>query len=268
MTQPFAAYEKSGRIATITMNRPESRNAIASHQDCADLVAAFQRANDDPDINVAILTGAGTAFCAGGDLKAMKERKGIGPLATAADTRTNYKRGVHSIARAMADLEIATIAAVNGHAIGLGLDIAVLCDLRLIADTARVASSFVKVGIVPGDGGAWVLQKAMGYTKAAEMTLTGDQYSAAQVVEMGLFGKAVAPDKLMDEARAMAERIAVNPPRAVRLTKRLLREAQHARYADILELSAAYQAIAHETADNLEAIDAFIEKRPPRFTGA
>ncbi|MGE3143636.1 MAG: enoyl-CoA hydratase-related protein, partial [Hyphomonadaceae bacterium] len=242
-------------------------NAIASHQDCADLVAAFRRAEDDRNINVAILTGAGAAFCAGGDLKAMKERQGIGPLATPADTRQNYKRGVHAIARALADLEIATIAAVNGPAIGLGLDLAALCDLRLISEKARVASSFVKVGIVPGDGGAWVLQKAMGYSRAAEMTLTGDQYSAAEVVEMGLFNRAVAPEKLMEEARALAGRIACNPPRAVRMTKRLLREAQHARYADILELSAAYQAIAHETADNLEAIDAFIEKRPPRFTG-
>jgi enoyl-CoA hydratase/carnithine racemase len=268
MSDPFALYEKTGRIAVITMNRPQSRNAIATHEDCADLVEVFMRANSDPDINVAVLTGAGSAFCAGGDLKAMKERRGIGPLATAADTRSNYKNGVHAIARAMMDVEIATIAAVNGHAIGLGLDIAALCDLRIIAEGARVASSFVKVGIVPGDGGAWVLQRAFGYAKAAEMTLTGDQYAAADVVAMGLFNRAVPGEHLMAEAMALAERIAVNPPRAVRMTKRLLREAQHARYSDILELSAAFQAIAHETADNLEAINAFIEKRPPNFTGA
>jgi 2-(1,2-epoxy-1,2-dihydrophenyl)acetyl-CoA isomerase len=268
MATAFAAYEKSGRVAVITLNRPESRNAITSHQDCVDLVEVLQRADRDPEINVAILTGAGTAFCAGGDLKAMKARSGIGPLATAADTRVNYKRGVHAVARAMQDLEIVTVAAVNGPAIGLGLDLAALCDLRLISETARVASSFVKVGIVPGDGGAWVLQKAIGYSRAAEMMLTGDAYGAQEVVAMGLFNRAVAPDKLLDEARALAERVAVNPPRAVRMTKRLLREAQHARYTDILELSAAYQAIAHETADNREAIDAFIEKRPPKFTGA
>lgn len=268
MTEPFAKLEKSGRIATITLNRPDARNAIASHQDCADLVAAFEAAELDPEISVAILTGAGSAFCAGGDLKAMKERQGIGPLATPADTRVNYKRGVHSVARAMMDLEIATIAAVNGPAIGLGLDIAVLCDLRVISESARVASSFVKVGLVPGDGGSWVLQKAIGYTRAAEMALTGDQFTAQDVVAMGLFNKAVAPAALMEEARTLANRIAVNPPRAVRLTKRLLREAQNARYSDILELSAAYQAIAHETADHAEAVDAFIEKRPAKFTGA
>lgn len=267
MATPFASYETFGRVAVITMNRPESRNAITSHQDCVDLVEVFERAERDPEITVAILTGAGTCFCAGGDLKAMKARSGIGPLATPADTRVNYKRGVHSVARAMQDLEIVTIAAVNGHAIGLGLDLAALCDLRIISESARVASSFVKVGIVPGDGGAWVLQKAIGYTRAAEMMLTGDQYNAHEVVAMGLFSRAVAPDQLIAEARALAERIAVNPPRAVRMTKRLLREAQHARYADILELSAAYQAIAHETADNLEAINAFLEKRPPKFTG-
>jgi enoyl-CoA hydratase/carnithine racemase len=113
-----------------------------------------------------------------------------------------------------------------------------------------------------------VLQRAFGYAKAAEMTLTGDQYAAADVVAMGLFNRAVPGEHLMAEAMALAERIAVNPPRAVRMTKRLLREAQHARYSDILELSAAFQAIAHETADNLEAINAFIEKRPPNFTGA
>jgi enoyl-CoA hydratase/carnithine racemase len=232
------------------------------------LVEVLRRADEDAEISVAILTGAGSAFCAGGDLKAMKERRGIGPLATPADTRVNYKRGVHTVARALQELEIATIAAVNGPAIGLGLDLAVLCDLRLIADTARVASSFVKVGIVPGDGGAWVLQKAIGYARAAEMVLTGDTYTAAEVVALGLFNRAVAPDALLAEARALAARIAVNPPRAVRLSKRLLREAQHARYADVLELSAAYQALAHETADHHEAVAAFLEKRKPTFTGA
>ena len=268
MSAAFATYEKTGRTVTITLNRPESRNAIATHADCASLVEVLRRADEDPQVSVAILTGKGTAFCAGGDLKAMKERSGIGPLATPADTRLNYKRGVHAVARALQDLEIATIAAVNGPAIGLGLDLAVLCDLRLIADTARVASSFVKVGIVPGDGGAWVLQKAIGYARAAEMVLTGDSYTAAEAVALGLFNRAVPAASLLAEAQALAERIAVNPPRAVRLSKRLLREAQHARYADVLELSAAYQALAHETADHKEAVDAFLEKRAPRFTGA
>lgn len=116
MSAAFATYEKTNRIVVITLNQPDRRNAIASHEDCSTLVELLHRADEDREVSVAIVTGRGSAFCAGGDLKAMKERRGIGPLATPADTRTNYKRGVHAVARALFDLEIATIAAVNGAA--------------------------------------------------------------------------------------------------------------------------------------------------------
>lgn len=264
----FAAYEKYGRVATITLNRPESRNAIATQQDCDDIADALHRANDDSDINVAILTGAGAAFCAGGDLKAIRERTGIGPRATPDGTRANYRRGVHSVIRALADVEIATIAAINGHAIGLGLDIGILCDMRIAAASAKMACSFVKVGIIPGDGGAWILTQAIGPARAAELALTGDTIDAAEAMRIGLVSRVVPDSQLMDEARRLADRVAVNPPRTVRLAKRLLREAQTGRLSDVLELSAAFQALAHETADHKEAVDAFSEKRPPRFTGA
>jgi enoyl-CoA hydratase/carnithine racemase len=165
------------------------------------------------------------------------------------------------------DCEIPMIAAVNGHAIGLGCDIACTCDIRIASESASFACSFIKVGIVPGDGGAWILQRILGYSRAAELFLTGDRFGAHQAKDMGLVSEVVRDDELLDRAVAIAERIVCNPPRALRLTKRLLREAQHSRLSDILELSAAYQAIAHETRDNREAIDAFVEKRPPRFTG-
>jgi len=264
----FATYEKSGRIATIALNRPESRNAIATQQDCDDLAGALMRANADREVTAVILTGAGKSFCAGGDLKAIRERSGIGPRATPHDTRDNYRIGVHSVIRALADVEVATIAAINGHAIGLGLDIGILCDLRIAGASAKMASSFVKVGIVPGDGGAWILTNAIGASRAAELVLTGDTIDAEEALRIGLVSKVVPDDQLMAEARALAERVAVNPARSVRLAKRLLREAQHARLADVLELSAAYQALAHETADHKEAVDAFTAKRPPNFTGA
>ncbi len=264
----FALYEKSGRVATVTLNRPESRNAIATQADCDDLTAALWRANDDPEINAVILTGAGAAFCAGGDLKAIRERTGIGPRATPDGTRANYRRGVHSIIKALAEIEVATIAAINGHAIGLGLDIGVICDMRIAAASAKMASSFVKVGIIPGDGGAWILTNAIGASAAAELLLTGDTIDAEEARRVGLVSRVVADDQLMAEARKLAERIAVNPPRTVRLTKRLLREAQHSRLHDVLELSAAFQALAHETADHKEAVDAFTAKRAPKFTGA
>jgi enoyl-CoA hydratase/carnithine racemase len=264
----FATYEKSGRIATITLNRPESRNAIATVEDCRDLADAFARANDDPEVSALILTGAGKAFCSGGDLKAIRERTGIGPQSPPDATRLNYKRGVHAIIRALADVEVATIAAINGSAIGLGLDIGILCDMRIAGASAKMASSFVKVGIIPGDGGAWILTQAIGPARAAELVLTGDTIDAEEAMRIGLVSRVVADDKLMDEARALAERVAVNPPRSVRLAKRLLREAQHGRLNDILELSAAFQALAHETADHKEAVDAFTAKRPPKFTGS
>ena len=169
--------------------------------------------------------------------------------------------------RTLFDLEIATIAAINGAAIGLGLDLAAICDMRVCAASAKLASSFLKVGIIPGDGGAWILTQAIGPARAAEMILTGDMISADEALKLGLVNK-VAPDgDVMKEARALAERVAVNPPRAVRMAKRLLRESRHARLDDVLELSAAFQALAHETADHKEAVEAFIEKRKPNFTG-
>ena len=263
----FVRFEKAGRVATLTLNRPESRNAIAAIEDCQDIVGALARANDDAEISVLIVTGAGKAFCSGGDLKAIRERTGIGPQSPPDATRLNYRRGVQSIIRALADVEIATIAAINGPAIGLGLDIAALCDMRILAASAKLASSFVKVGIIPGDGGAWILTNLLGPARAAELVLTGDAIEAEEALHIGLVNR-IAPDaELMDQARALAGRVAVNPPRAVRLAKRLLRESQHGRLSDVLELSAAFQALAHETADHKEAVEAFFEKRSPRFTG-
>jgi enoyl-CoA hydratase/carnithine racemase len=265
----FALYETSGRIATITLNRPESRNAIATVEDCDDIAAAMARAQDDAEISVIILTGAGKAFCSGGDLKSIRERTGIGPSkVTPEGTRRNYRRGVHTAIKAIADIEVVTIAAINGSAIGLGLDIAAACDMRVMAASAKVASSFVKVGIIPGDGGAYILNALLGRAVASELIFTGDTIDADEALRIGLVNKVTPDDKLLDEARALAERVAVNPPRSVRMSKRLMLEAQHSRLNDILELSAAFQALSHETADHKEAVDAFVEKRPPRFTGA
>lgn len=265
----FATFEKSGRVATVTLNRAETRNAIAQVQDCDDVVAAIARANDDPEISVLILTGAGPGFSSGGDLKALRERSGIGPMKTggAAATRTNYRRGVQTMIRALADTEVATIAAINGAAIGLGLDIAAICDMRVCAQSAKLASSFLKVGIIPGDGGAWILNQLVGPARAAEMILTGDMITADEALRLGLVNRVVPDADLMKEAQALAARVAVNPPRSVRMAKRLLKESRHSRLDDVLELSAAFQALAHETADHKEAVDAFMEKRKPTFTG-
>lgn len=267
MMGDFVQVEKSGRVAVLRLNSPDTLNAIGTLEHCADVIDALESLEDDPAISVGILTGNGRAFCAGGNLKGMKEKTGIGRMPVPVETMNTYRRGVQKITRAFMATNVPMIAAVNGHAVGLGLDLACLCDVRIAAESAKCAASFIKVGIVPGDGGAWSLQQILGYSKAAELFLTGERFDAASGLEMGLFSQVVADEKLLDAARAVAEKIAENPPRAVRLTKRLLREAQAQRYSDILELSAAYQAVIHETRDHEEAVDAFLEKRAPKFTG-
>ena len=264
----FVTIERLDKIAILRLNRPESLNAVATHEDCDDLVSSVEVANADHGVSAIILTGNGRAFSAGGNLKAMKERNGIGPLDQPDSTRSNYRRGVQRITRAIMDVEVPMIAAINGHAIGLGCDLACLCDIRIAAQSAQFAASFIKVGIVPGDGGAWSLSRIIGYANAAELFFTGDRFDAVRAKELGLVSRIVPDDILMDEALSLAARITCNPPRALRLTKRLLREAQTARMSEILELSAAFQALAHETADHAEAVDAFLEKRAPRFSGA
>ena len=258
-------YQQDGAIVTLTLNLAEQRNPI-SDDIIEGLVAACDRMNTDPSVRVAILTGAGSAFSAGGNVKRMAEnnderrRNPIG-------TTHYYKRGIQRIPLAFEKLEVPIIAAVNGPAIGAGCDLTCMCDIRIAGASARFAESFVKVGIVPGDGGAWLLQRAVGFSKAAEMAFTGDQLSAEEALACGLVSKVVPDEELMTAALALAKRIAANPPQAVRLTKRLLVEGRHSRLDTLLELSATMQALAHTTDDHREAANAFVEKRRPIFTG-
>jgi len=267
VTDSFVQYAAADRIVTLTLNRPDSRNAIGAQQDCQDVIDAVRRAEDDPGVSCIVLTGAGASFCAGGNLKGMQARSGIGRLGSPESTRANYRRGVQRMIRALWDCEVPMVAAVNGHAIGLGLDVACVCDVRLAADTAKFASSFIKIGIVPGDGGAWILARAIGLARASEMILTGDTIDARTAESFGLVSRVVPGDQLLNEAHSVARRIVTNPAKALRLAKRLLREGQQQRLSDVLELSAAFQALAHETKDHEEAVAAFLEKREPRFTG-
>ncbi|MEY5008331.1 MAG: hypothetical protein RL764_1647, partial [Pseudomonadota bacterium] len=210
----FLTVERKGRIAILRMNKPESMNAIGTHEDCEDICSTLQALQDDRSVSCLILTGSGKAFSAGGNLKSMQNREGIGVLDQPDSTRANYRRGVQRVARALLDVEIPAIAAVNGHAVGLGADLACLCDIRIAAKSALFACSFIKVGIVPGDGGAWALQQVLGYAKAAELFFTGDRFDADTAKELGLVSQVVEDDQLMDAALAMAERIVCNPPRA------------------------------------------------------
>lgn len=264
---PFLTVERRGRIAILTMSRPETMNAIGSIADCDCIVDTFHELGDDRSISAIVLTGAGRAFCTGGNIKGIQQRQGIGALEQPDSTRANYRRGILRVVRTMLDCEIPMIAAINGHAIGLGLDLACLCDLRIAARDTKMAASFIKVGIVPGDGGAWTMQKIVGHAVAAELFLTGRMFDADYARSIGLVGQVVPQAELMDHALTLAEEIAANSPRALRLTKKLLREAQSGSAHEIFELSAAFQAIAHETKDHAEAVTALIEKRAPVFTG-
>ncbi|MEY2884211.1 MAG: hypothetical protein RL490_1935 [Pseudomonadota bacterium] len=263
----FIRRETIGKTAILHMNRPDTLNAIGTLEDCDDFVRAIEAVGDDSGISCVILTGSGRGFSAGGNLKAMQDKTGIGPGKQPSDTRNTYKRGVQRITRAMMELEVPAIAAINGHAVGLGCDLACLCDMRIAAESALFACSFIKVGIVPGDGGAWSLARVVGYAMAAELFFTGERFDAARAKEIGLVSRVVPDAELLPAALALAEKVTANPARALRLTKRLLREAQNARMDQILELSAAFQALAHETDDHAEAVAAFLEKRPPLFTG-
>lgn len=264
MTQPVL-LERDGFVATITINCLETRNAISDDNVIDALVAAVQEVDCDPDLRVAILTGGGSSFSSGGNLKKMLEDNMFNMPPP--QIRGIYKRGIQRIPLAFESVEIPLIAAVNGPAIGAGCDLACMCDIRIAGESARFAESFVKVGIVPGDGGAFLLQRVVGYARAAEMALTGDQLTASEALAFGLVSRVVPDITLLAEARRIADKIAANPPVAVRMTKRLLREAQHSRLESVLEYSAALQALAHTTQDHAEAVASFAERRAPHFTG-
>ena len=176
-----------------------------------------------------------------------------------------YRQGIQRLALAVYNLEVPTIAAVNGPAIGAGCDLRCMCAIRTASEAASFAESFVKLGLIPGDGGAWLLPRVVGMSRAAEMSFTGDTVGAPDAPACGLVSKVVPAERLMDEARALAARIAVNPGSAPRLSKRLMREGQHMRLEGLLEMSAGFQAIAHKTSQHVEAITAFNEKRKPVF---
>lgn len=252
-------------IAVLTMNRPEVRNAIDE-----DMIEGFEQAvqkiNQDNSIKVMVLTGAGPAFCAGGNVKDMQNQRSIF-AGTPAQLRDNYQRHIQRIPLALQALKVPSIAAVNGPAYGAGCDISLMCDMRIASQAATFAESFIKLGLIPGDGGAWFLPRVVGRARAAEMSFTGDPIDAQTAAQWGLVNRTVAADDLLPETLTLARRIARNPATALRMSKQLLKESEQQSLASLLEMSAAMQALAHHTEDHQEAVAAFLDKRQPRFTG-
>ncbi|MDB5873316.1 MAG: enoyl-CoA hydratase [Ramlibacter sp.] len=260
----FLIYQQAAGVVTLTMNRPEARNALAGPEPIEEFVAACDRINRDPSVRAVILTGNGPAFSAGGDIKAMLKGVTEGQQ-TPAQIRRMFLDGIQRIPLALYYVEVPVIAAVNGPAIGAGMDLACMCDLRIASTQASFAESFVKLGLVAGDGGAWLLPRLIGRGKASELAFTGDTIDAAEALRLGIVSRVVDPDKLLEEANALAARIAANPGTAVRLTKKLIREADNGEFRDLLESSAAKQAMALHSSAHREAVLAMVEKRKPDF---
>ncbi len=228
-------YQQDGAIVTITLNNPEMRNPI-SEKDVVDaIVDALGRLTADPSVRAAILTGAGSAFSSGGDLRAMRDAA-EGRAAAPAMTMHYYKQGIQRIPLAFERVDVPMIAAVNGAAVGAGLDLACMCDIRIAGESARFAESFVKVGLIAGDGGAWLLPRTVGFSKACEMAFTGDMIDAREALACGLVSRVVPDADLLAAARAVADKIAANPSHAVRMTKRLLMEGRNVRMDTLLVL--------------------------------
>lgn len=266
MTDPVRV-ERADHVETWTIDLPDQRNPISAEEVVEAFVANLDRVDGDPDVRCVVLTGAGSAFSAGGNVRDMAERRGMfggNPYRV----RTGYRRGIQRIPRAMAACEVPFVAAVNGPAVGAGCDLAMMCDLRVASERAWFAESFVQLGIVPGDGGAWFLTRAVGPARAAEMALTGDRVDAATALEWGLVSRVVPADDLLPTARALAARVAANPPHATRMTKKLLRASLDHDLDHVLELSATMQALSHHTDDHVEAVAATTEKREGRYSGS
>lgn len=258
-------FERDGALATITLDRPQARNAYSSEM-VDSLVAALDAAERDDEVRAVILTGAGKAFHAGGDLKQMRDGAGMfagGPV----DLRGRYIAGIQRVPRRLALFDKPIIAAINGPAIGAGLDLACMCDLRVMARGVAVGSTFVKVGLVPGDGGAYFLGRTIGFPRALELMLTGRLVDGDEALAIGLVHRVVEADALMATARELAQQIAANAPLAVRMTKRAAYRSFDLDLDAALELAATYQGVVQNTADHGEAVAAILDKRAPQFSG-
>lgn len=266
MDRSETRFEIEGRIARLSLARPEIRNAITGQRMLTEVIAGIRTAEEDPEVTVLVVTGEGTAFSAGGNVKDMRSRAGL--FAGSPDEMAEgYRASIQRLTRAVLSADVVTVAAVNGPAVGAGFDLVLACDLRIGSSAARFGHTFVDLGIVPGDGGAWLLPRTVGWQRAAELSFTGRMVDADEALALGILLEVVDPERLLPRVEELAAVIASKPPHSVRLAKRLLRHARTMDLDGFLDLSAAFQAIAHHTDDHREALEAFFERRPGRFTG-
>jgi enoyl-CoA hydratase/carnithine racemase len=259
-------FDVSGSIATLTLNRPDIRNAITGGRTIEEIEDVCRRVNEEMAIKVLIITGRDPAFSAGGNVKDMAEKKEMFSGAPA-QLMENYRKNIQRIPLAVHEIEVPTIAAVNGPAIGAGCDLALMCDMRIASDKAKFGETFLAVGLIPGDGGAYFLPRAVGMAKACELTFTADVVDAKTALDIGLVNDIACHEDLMKRTRELADKIAAQPAHALRMAKRLLYMGQSLTLRQLLEQSAAYQSLCHHTDDHMEALSAMFEKRKPEFKG-
>lgn len=255
--------EQKGYSLWITLNRPEASNAYSTGMVKA-LVEVIKYADLDNSIRAIVITGAGKSFCAGGDIKAMRGKTGMF-AGESNELREAYQAGIQQIPLTISQIKTPIIAMVNGPAIGAGCDLAAMCDLRIASELAVFAETFAKVGLVPGDGGAYFLTRLIGYAKAMEMFLTCRNYPAVEAQKMGLVNEVVLPDQLKNRTAEIVEELVALPPIALQMTKKAIAHAHQSDLSSHLELMAAYQGITQRSSDHFKALDGMIEKKKQTF---
>jgi len=248
------------QIGTIVFNRPESRNAFTLEmlEECSRILAAFR---DDPDVRVIVLTGAGESFCSGGDVKKM------GRSTSVIQRKSDLWKRMQTVPKMLATVDKPVIAMINGDAVGGGMDIALMCDIRVASERARFSQAYVRLGLVPGDGGAFFLARLIGLGRALEILLTADFVDAPQAERIGLVNHCVPHHELEQKAYGIARKIAALPPLGVQTCKRLTYESYQNEMITALELASSQAAIMATTADHREAVSAFREKRQGIYKG-
>jgi enoyl-CoA hydratase/carnithine racemase len=255
-------YTKADGIGTILLNRPERKNAFTMEM-IDEWAGILQHARVDDDVRVLVLTGAGDAFCSGVDLG---EYQG-GERPTPLQRKQGLTERIHRVPLALEDLDKPVIAAVNGVAVGAGMDMALMCDMRVMARSARMSEGYIRVGLVPGDGGCYYLPRLVGTAKAMELLLTGDFVDGETAASLGIANHVVADAELPSFVAALARRIAAAPPIAVRMIKRAVYQSARSDLRTALDLISSHMAVVTSTQDSAEAYAAFREQRPGKYLG-
>ncbi len=256
-------FEQKGPVAVLTLNRPDIRNSFTHQEMIDEIVDACQKVQDSDSVSVLVVTGAGSSFSAGGNVKDMFKKEGMFS-GDPNDVRQNYRKGIQRITLAFHRLDVPAIAAVNGPAMGAGCDLTCMCDIRIASENARFSETFVSVGLIPGDGGAFLLPRVVGFSKALELAFTCRVIDANEALRIGLVNEVTPSERLLDRAMEVAAEIAQHPARILRLAKRLFYLSQGRSLEETLELSCSFQALCHHSPEHMEALEAFFARQANR----